>query len=107
MILAKLVGPDTLEAFARQIASLHKPIAFDWAGKFGLTNEAPPMAAKPAPAPAAAPAPASPADEEKPKSKLACSSCGIQVAYSDAKFCWFNKAKFGGNVYCMDCQKKV
>ncbi len=51
--------------------------------------------------------PAVAAGGEKAKSKLACSSCGIQVGYNVAKFCWFNKAKFGGNVYCMDCQKKV
>lgn len=105
LILAKLVGLDTLEAFAREIAALHKPIAFDWAGKFGLSKEAPPVVAKQAARPEA-PA-AAPSDEEKPRSKLACASCGIQVAYNVAKFCWFNKAKFGGNVYCMDCQKKV
>jgi hypothetical protein len=25
----------------------------------------------------------------------------------DAKFCWFNKPRFGGLVYRMDCQTKV
>jgi len=24
-----------------------------------------------------------------------------------ARFCWFNKAKFGGNIYCMNCQKSI
>jgi len=24
-----------------------------------------------------------------------------------AKFCWFNKPRFGGKVYCMECQKAV
>ena len=44
---------------------------------------------------------------QKPKQKLICHSCGVALAYNVAKFCWFNKAKFGGNLYCMDCQKKV
>lgn len=34
--MTKIVGQDTLEAFARQVAKLNRPIAFDWAGKFGL-----------------------------------------------------------------------
>lgn len=41
MRLPKLIGQDTLEGFARQVAKLHRPIAFDWAAKFGLTAEAP------------------------------------------------------------------
>ena len=41
------------------------------------------------------------------KQKLVCHSCGTAVGYNVAKFCWFNKPKFGGNIYCMDCQKTV
>lgn len=40
-------------------------------------------------------------------SKLACAACGLAVNYNVAKFCWFNKSKFGGNMYCMECQKKI
>lgn len=40
-------------------------------------------------------------------SKLACAACGSVVNYNVAKFCWFNKSRFGGNVYCMECQKKI
>ncbi len=32
----KIVSAETLEAFARQLAALHRPIVFDWHGKFGL-----------------------------------------------------------------------
>lgn len=32
---------DTLEVFARQVAKLHRPIAFAWAAKFGLSAEMP------------------------------------------------------------------
>lgn len=123
--MGKLIGSDTLEDIARRIAALHRHASFDWAAKFGLpatvADPAPkraapvPQAAQPKPtiataAPATRPEPApnaasSPKDG-KPKSKLVCHSCGKQVARSVAKFCWFNKAKFGGNIFCMDCQKK-
>ena len=45
-------------------------------------------------------------ESSKPKQKLICYSCGDSVAYNVAKFCWFNKLKFGGNIYCMECQKE-
>lgn len=49
-----------------------------------------------------------PVPEEPTKpSRLACIACGSVVAYNVAKFCWSNKSKFGGNVYCMECQKKI
>jgi hypothetical protein len=106
--MGRIVSSETLEDIARRIAALHRPTSFDWAAKFGLS--ATPPAEKPAASAPAAPKPAvaAPAEEPaKPKSKLVCHACGESVAYNVAKFCWFNKAKFGGNVFCMDCQKKV
>ena len=47
------------------------------------------------------------AETQKPKQKLICHACGKSITHTVAKFCWFNKPKFGGNIYCMDCQKKV
>ena len=44
---------------------------------------------------------------EKPKQKLICNLCNEPIPYAVAKFCWFNKPKFGGNLYCIECQKKV
>jgi hypothetical protein len=119
----RIVGSDTLEDLARQIARLHKPIQFDWAARFGLPaathaqsvptqSKAVPQAAQPKPvAPVQVPTPelanAASAGEAKPKQKLVCHSCGESVPYNVAKFCWFNKPKFGGNVFCMECQKRV
>jgi len=120
--LAKLIGQDTLEEFARALANEHRPIRIDWAARFGLP------VCPPAPQPAQAPRRSSftqigtgrkpgqrpTAQAEEPsgndgekKSKLVCAACAISVSYSVAKFCWFNKPRFGGMVYCMDCQKKV
>jgi hypothetical protein len=122
---AKIVGHDTLADFARRLVAVHKPISFDWAAKFGLPTVAPIPTPKPTLAPTLTPveAPALTADEPAPalttpeitpatesdgkKSKLICHKCSVPVTYAVAKFCWFNKAKFSGNVYCMDCQKTV
>ena len=117
MSMAKLVGQDTLENFARSIAAIHRPVVFNWAAKFGLPDLAPPElpgAGHPAARQATAtilPTGAVLAQAEQeapmPKKKLICGNCSEPVAYNVARFCWFNKAKFGGNVYCMECQKKV
>ncbi len=114
------MGQHPREAWARVFAELHKPIAFDWTAKFGLSKEPPAQpSAKPDPVPEApkaaavaqalAPEIQKPAaeHEQKPKQKLVCHTCGTSVAYNVAKFCWFNKPKFGGNIYCMDCQRTV
>lgn len=118
LLMAKIVGQDTLLALAHDIAKLHKPIVFDWEAKFGLSKELPVMPeTKPEPTfdgpKAECPVPTLEAQkavaeqDQKPKQKLICHSCGASVAYNVAKFCWFNKPRFGGNVYCMDCQKTV
>lgn len=120
--VAKMVSPETLDGIAHQIVALHKPASFDFAAKFGLTGlpvakelvqttkpaKAPEKPAKPTPSIEAASteAVAAPA-EAKEKQKLVCVTCNESVAYNVAKFCWFNKPKFGGKIYCVDCQKKV
>lgn len=104
---AKIIGSDTLEDVARQIAELHKPIQFNWAAKFGQPAAAP---IQPVTAPETAiqrSEQENPAEEVKPKQKLICHVCEEPVAYNVARFCWFNKPKFGGNVFCMECQKNV
>jgi hypothetical protein len=113
----KIIGQDTLEDFARRLAAAHEPIRFDWAAKFGLPTVAPAPVSPVKTAtkeqsvatPAVTPAPAVPqeASGDDKKSKLACTTCGTVVAYNVAKFCWFNKPRFGGKVFCMDCQKVV
>lgn len=109
--LAKLVGEETLVNIGRQLILRHRPIKPDYLGKFGIeartlvAQEATPEPPPPAPAPEAEVKPDShPAATEK-KSKLVCETCGAAVSYNVAKFCWLNKKRFGGNVYCMDCQK--
>lgn len=124
LLIAKLVGPDTLKDLAEKIVACHKPIQFNWAAKFGLSpchlspvptnaqHQAAPNVVKPNRAEPPNPAPIKMTDQpaegtKKTKQKLECQSCGVPVNYSVAKFCWFNKPRFGGNIYCIDCQKKV
>ena len=126
---AKIVGSDTLEAFAQKIAELHIPINFDWYAKFGLTRIAASRLSVKQPladykidiknddpqqnyentnnknAVTKKPSIEKLADIASEKKKLICKQCGEVVSYTVAKFCWFNKPKFGGNVFCMDCQK--
>jgi len=116
LLMAKIIGQDTLEALARNISSLHKPISFDWHAKFGMSKEVPAMSVvKPEPDTSMPKAEVAAttlevtqsAADHKPKQKLVCQACGAAVGYNVAKFCWFNKPKFGGSIYCMDCQKGV
>jgi hypothetical protein len=105
--LARLIGQDTVEDFARRLAAIHKPVKFDWAARFGISTEYPAASAIAATvAKVEEPTLAAEIEGEK-KSKLICASCGMAVSYAVAKFCWFNKPKFAGKVFCMDCQKTV
>lgn len=111
----KLVGLDTFNDFARRLVAEHKPIKFDWAAKFGLPDVVLSPSLAPAPAPIHQEVPATVEEIAQPpsveggpkKSKLICHECGAPVIYAVAKFCWFNKAKFNGNVYCLVCQKSI
>jgi hypothetical protein len=108
LVMAKVIASETMEVFARGLADRHKPITFDWYARFGLPmGMILPVEDKKAVENGEAEAAKGHPQGDKPKSKLACTSCGVVVAYNVAKFCWFNKARFGGNVYCMDCQKIV
>ena len=113
--LAKLVSSETLELFAQELAAIHRPIVINWHAKFGLpeipTINQPIQQVKTYPQPTnPEPVVVEPIAEvsgEKPKQKLICHLCNEPLPYAVAKFCWFNKPKFGGNLYCIECQKKV
>lgn len=108
---AKVVSSETIEDFARRLAAIHTPTVFDWHARFGLSRE---VEIQTTPAAAPGSVSASPAQSqettqqpERRASNLICATCGVRVTYNVAKFCWFNKARFQGTVYCMDCQKAV
>ncbi len=46
-------------------------------------------------------------EERKPRKKLICATCAQPVELKVARFCWFNKVRFGENIYCRECQQAV
>jgi hypothetical protein len=42
----------------------------------------------------------------KPAQGYYCKDCTAEVTTQMAKFCWQNKVRFGGRVYCASCQEK-
>lgn len=122
LTMAKLIGTDTLESFARALAAQHKPIAFRWAAKFGLqdtqleddrgfaiaTEVTPPPLPNTAEGSRRSEQVRPAADEgRREKKKLICVRCAEPVEFKVARFCWLNKARFGDNIYCRTCQKLV
>lgn len=121
LALAKVVSTGTLENLAHAISRLHRPIEFNWHAKFGLENIPQEKAALfnfpsnnhagvqeasrklPAKEVFASQSNISTAAPEE-KQKLICNSCGKPVPYVVAKFCWGNRNKFGGNIFCRECQ---
>ena len=110
LLMAKVVGRDTVEHLARQIAALHRPAEFNWHAKFGLplvTPKAPDLpqggnrvqAAEPQASQHAGNSGAAPNTQ-----KWACACCGTPVPRNVARFCWFNKARFSNQIYCLNCQ---
>lgn len=121
------VKDDEFPFFTAKILEAHRPIQRDWARQFGLSAEqsakvvpAPrmrfrqetnPEAVSPGPAatdPAKAAETAEPAAvaqvQEGEKKKLICAKCEAAVPFAVARFCWMNKRRFGGDIYCRECQ---
>ncbi len=109
LVMAKLISSETLHDFGKSVARRHIPASFDWHAKFGLSKDfAAPVVVEVAPVAGLVPTPEEPpADSEPKKARLICNTCGATVEYKVARFCWFNKARYGGNVYCRDCQPNV
>ncbi len=99
--ILKVIGEETLEAVGRELAAQHRPIAIDWAARFGLPGIAPkPQVPAPVPEPSASPAIAAPTDP-----RAACASCGHPVSQAVIDYCRANAARFGGRVLCYGCQR--
>lgn len=90
--LLRVVSESELERFARNLAALHRPASVDVPARYGLTP--PPNQQAPTP-----PRPG--------KRGPLCVSCARVLTSPEAWFCRFNKARFGGRFYCIDCQQSV
>lgn len=97
---SKIVGSDTLRDFAEKLVRLHRPGSFDYAAKFGVSEQQP-AAATPEPQP----------ENGQPVPRAAghkgCQQCGAAVDKKVVFFCTINKARFKGQVLCRECQKSL
>jgi hypothetical protein len=105
---AKLISPETLARFARSIAALHRPLTVDWARRFGLRDgRSGGVGAEQQPACPEQPRPSTESvprqDGRKPE--LLCTSCGVRITEKVARFCRVNRDRFGGGIYCIECQR--
>jgi len=86
--IVKAISQETLEAVGKSLASLHTSKAWDWKAKFGI-----PMIAQ--------------ETGSTSIGKWNCAECGESIDKSVASFCWFNKEKFGGKLFCREHQKNT
>ena len=100
----KLISTETLQIFAENLADLHTPVKKDWKARFGIRDQLPENT--PSPIPKKQPAPPVAAAETAKSMRLFCADCKKTVSQNVADFCWNNKARFHGRVYCFDCQRK-
>jgi len=94
--IAKLSSFSTISEIAKKIISYHSPKQINWIAKFGITREQ------------LTPVKSLPANPDKKiENKYFCAKCKVSIPDNVAKFCWNNKAKFGGRAYCFNCQKSI
>jgi Nuclease-related domain len=98
-VMAKFVGKETVKDLADQLVALHRPGAFDWAGKFGLP-------------PKLSTAPTTPKQiVEDPGSVEgaggSCASCGKSVSEKVGAYSRAHADRFGGETLCFDCQRSA
>lgn len=98
--VAKLISLEALEDFARQLAALHAPAAFDWPARFGVG---------PMPVPTATGEKVQVGDDgaiariEQP----VCANCGVALESRVVRYCEANAGRFDGQLYCRRCQTRV
>jgi hypothetical protein len=102
--LATVIGKDGLATFARDLATLHRPISFDWPARFGLGPEA--KVDTPGPRPSARDA-LQTARSRQDASARTCQRCGREVSATVVRYCADHVETFGGGVFCMRCQPEV
>lgn len=104
---SKIISRETLQNFAERLAALHNPLTVDWKARFGITDVSVAAtdcldAATSARADTAHQTASDTAHENK---RLFCAACKKTVTANVAKFCWNNSPRFGGRVYCYNCQR--
>ncbi len=94
--LAKLCSTETVASFAEKLVGLHKSIDFDYAAKFGITDEQR-FAGSPQ---------ARTVSVGKPRleKKSSCARCHTPVEDKVIAFCRSHEKRFGRMILCRTCQ---
>ncbi len=103
-----IVGGETVERIARELAALHTPVSFDWAAKFGIATADTSSTSGTAPLTPASIADGRSGRESNPALVAAtvCQMCSAPVSEKVATFCRDNATRFGGRTLCYQCQRK-
>ena len=102
----KLISTETLQILAENLADLHTPAKKNWKARFGIPDMPSEQTPPPANIPKKQPAPPAATAEPTKPMRLFCADCKKTVSQNVADFCWNNKVRFHGRVYCFDCQRK-
>lgn len=92
--ITKFVSADTVVELAQALIRAHKPATFNFAAKFGISEEA------------LAESKYAPALQRESSSSAACESCSAPLETKVINFCRLNSKKFGGKLLCQTCQKQ-
>lgn len=104
--LAKLVSADTLANLAAVLGSLHCPKKIDWFGKFGLSPETAPRDDSAHSKVEVVTGVVNP-ETPVPINRRNCAACAKPLTDAVVRFCLGNRNRFGGAVYCRDCQQEI
>ena len=106
-LATSMVSAATVERLARALAALHVPATFDWAARFGLGQE--PTVVNKVTGPEPSERGTQPIALGAPKTNASsggiCESCGRPVSEAVIAFCRSNSRRFGGGIFCMNCQR--
>ena len=100
----KVIGRETVENLARNLAALHKPLRIDWEARFGLRRGVEGVARPQRDAALMKESAGQPV--AKGDCDL-CVSCSKAMSAKVADYCRTNAAKFGGRLLCWDCQREL
>jgi hypothetical protein len=92
--ISRVVSTETIVRLGNALVALHRPISFDWAGRFGRASN---------------PSEPTPDPPRRRGSGLerVCESCGTSISYGVARYSTEHAGRFGGRILCMPCQGAV
>lgn len=105
--ILKVCSSDTVRDVVERLLALHKPKRVDYIKKFNLQavlTGKDPVEPKFVQQQVVDPLMST---VRKTETEYFCADCKSVIATVVAKFCWNNKAKFGGKAFCRACQLKV